>query len=259
MSERDAGVRLQAQELAQQLVESLGAELVGVYVHGSVALGTFNPAVSDLDVIAVTRRRTNVDEKHMVIEILARTSGHPAPIEFHMLSESDFRPWRHPTPFDFHYSDIWSDASRSDLPDALARQREADPDLAAHVTVARTHGLTLHGPPAREVFPEVPWSDYVDSLLGDLQWIRQTEQPEPEYRVLSPARIWATLATQDVHSKESGAVWALKWVQPDFRSLLAAALARYRGKTEEFAADADTLERFAAYIEGEVHTIVKQT
>src|SRR5206468_9047072 len=134
VSDRDAEARRQASDLASRLRASLGETLVGVYLHGSIVLGGFNPELSDLDVLGVTRRRTTFEEKRRLIEIVADASGRPAPIEFHLFDEADLRPWQHPTPFDFHYSDVWRDALRADPAEALSRQGPLDPDLAAHVT-----------------------------------------------------------------------------------------------------------------------------
>jgi Domain of unknown function (DUF4111) len=49
---------------------------------------------------------------------------------------------------------------------------------------------------------------------------------------LSPARIWATLATRSPHSKESGALWALPRLAPADRPLVEHALVIYRGERD---------------------------
>jgi hypothetical protein len=104
----------------------------------------------------------------------------------------------------------------------------------------------------------VPWEDYADALLRDLRWVSEGGTSEPLYRVLSPPRVWATLATGEIHSKETGAAWALERARPDVRSLLASALARYRGETDDFTADEETLRRFLAYVEAEVSPIASR-
>jgi predicted nucleotidyltransferase len=256
MSNADA--RGQAGVLAGRLRAALGEALVGVYLHGSIVLGGFNPDLSDLDVLAVARRRTTTREKRRLIEILADASGHPAPLEFHLLAQEDLEPWQHPTPFDFHYGDVWRDALRADLAEALGRQSNPDPDLAAHLTIVRQHGVALEGPPPADVFPEVPWNDYADSLLRDLRWARSTDRPLPVYRVLSPARIWATFATREIQSKDSGAVWALERIRADLRPVLADALAHYRGETASFDVDGAAMDRYGAYVETEVLAIASR-
>jgi predicted nucleotidyltransferase len=248
-------VQRQAQDLGRRLSEALGGMLVGVYVHGSVALDTFRSGLSDLDVIAVARRRTNVAEKRLLVEILAEADENPAELEFHFLAEPDLDPWRHPAPFDFHYSDNWRGALRSDLEHTLTRQGDTDPDLAAHLTVVRARGIPVQGPPPTDVFPVIPWNDYVDALLRDLKWVGERGTTSPVYCVLSPARVWATLATREIHSKDSGGAWAVDRLPANLRPVLAGALARYRGETDEFSVDPETLKQFLVYVEAEVRPI----
>ena len=47
----------QAGQLASGIADVLADDLVGVYLHGSLAFGCFNPELSDLDVLAVARHR----------------------------------------------------------------------------------------------------------------------------------------------------------------------------------------------------------
>ena len=37
--------------------EELGSHLVGVYLHGSLAMGCFNPEASDVDLLVVAARQ----------------------------------------------------------------------------------------------------------------------------------------------------------------------------------------------------------
>jgi predicted nucleotidyltransferase len=53
----------QAQAVAARLDEPLGDDVVGVYLHGSFALGCGNPNRSDLDLLAVTRRDATPAER----------------------------------------------------------------------------------------------------------------------------------------------------------------------------------------------------
>jgi predicted nucleotidyltransferase len=215
----------QLDELAAGLRRILGDRLVGVYVHGSVALGCFNPRRSDLDVIAVATEAPTREEHEQLAALLARVSGPPEPLEpveapeerpleFHLLLTDDVRPWRHPCPFELHWHGGLID-------------RGEDPDLAAHVTVARASGIALVGPPPKEVFPEVPWADFEASLRNDLVWTRA--HGSELYRVLSPLRVWATLETKQPHSKVSAAEWALPRLPSDLRPVVERALAAYTG------------------------------
>jgi streptomycin 3"-adenylyltransferase len=157
-----------------------------------------------------------------------------------------------------HYGDDWRNDLLADLKATLARQNESNADLAAHLFVTRARGVVLAGENPQSALPVVPWLDYVDSLLRDLEWSFESDRPGPVYRVLSPARIWATLATRGLHSKETGASWALEELRGDLYQLLLGALARYRGEAADFEVDDERLSRYRAYVEAEVRSIASR-
>lgn len=191
------------------LRELLGADLVGVYVHGSLAFGCHGPR-SDVDVVAVSRRPTTDAERAQLASLV------DPPLELHLLVETDIEPWSHPLPFDFHEG-----------------RRGHDHDLAAHLTVTRAVGLTLVGPAPADLFPPVPAADYADAVRRDADWALERRRQEPLYVVLTLPRAWATLATGDVHSKPSAAEWALPRLPARLRPVLEHALSVYRGEAPE--------------------------
>ena len=226
--------RSRLDDLVRDLQRILGDGLVGVYLHGSLALGCFNPALSDVDLLVVTKAPLSPGQRDVLAPLLARAGR----IEISFLASSSLRPWRHPAPYDLHFG--WG-AGRMLGPGE-------DPDLAAHVTVLRHAGVALVGPPIPDVFPEVPWEDYEDSLRRDLADSSSLEQGNHLYAILSPARIWATLNDHAVHSKESGGVWALERAPEEFRPMIAQALRIYRGEDSEPAFDPEAVRRFADFV-----------
>jgi len=198
---------------------------VAVYVHGSLALGCFNPARSDLDVLVVLAEALDVDTKLRVADVLLHASAHPYEIELDALTLAQLAGWRHPSPYDFHYSESHRERYAADPLGRLAGLARTNADLAAHVTVTRAAGIAIVGPPPYELLPEVPFADYRDSLLRDLEWARTAESES--YGILSPCRIWATVETRQIHSKVSGAHWALERLPADLERPVAAALATY--------------------------------
>jgi len=219
-------------DLVHGLRDVLREGLVGVYVHGSLALGCFNPALSDLDVLVVTKRPLTSTEREAHAPVLAAGGR----IEISFLPASSLRRWRHPAPYDLHFA--WK-GSRVLGPGE-------DHDLAAHVTIARHAGVALLGPPPVDVFPEVPWEDYEDSLRRDLESCG--EHGGRLYAVLSPARIWATLTERVVHSKASGAAWALERAPEEFQAQLSQALETYRTGTREPSFARDEVRPFVDFV-----------
>jgi streptomycin 3"-adenylyltransferase len=254
------GVRQQIECLINDLRRRLGENLIGVYLHGSLATGCFNPARSDLDLLVATRQRTNIDTKHDLARLLLAASRRPAPIEISFLSENDLRPWRHPTPFDFHYSEDWRKKFESELADGKWKNWNAaapfDDDLAAHVTVLNHRGACLFGEPIRKVFPAVPERDFLDSIVGDVlspQFGLGSAMQYPVYAVLNACRTLAFLRTRRVLSKEEGGKWALENLPAEFRRTISGALDEYRhNRHDRSDLPAENLARFAAFMKNEI-------
>jgi streptomycin 3"-adenylyltransferase len=220
---------------------------VGAYVHGSLVLGCFNEARSDVDVVFVTGRPLTDDERLAFADLFLRTSARPYGIEAHVVTTDQLRPWRYPPTYDFHYGESHRERLALEPAAALERPTDGDPDLAAHIDVVRARGVALLGPPPLEVFPEVPRADLEDALRGDLRWCRSVRSAL--YGVLSPCRVWAALETGELHSKASGAEWALPRLPAVLRPPVERALASYRGSGEPIELDEEERQRLLDHIE----------
>lgn len=253
-------IRSQVERLAAGVREVLADALVGTYLHGSLVLECFNANRSDVDVLVVVERSTARAEKKRLLPLIldssgSREPGPPRPLELHVLSRGDLDPWRYPTPYDLHYSESWRNAFERGVDAVVAAQREPDADLAAHLTVARRHGIPLDGPPPDLVLPQVPPADYRAALLADFEWARDHAGEAPRYVLLSMGRVWATLATGEIHSKDSGTAWTAERVPARLRPLLDRALASYRGDGLDFPVDEDALAELTAFLDAEVQAL----
>ena len=199
-----------AATLARDVVAILGPELVGVYLHGSLALGGFDAARSDVDLLVVVRGPLDV-RREPLLELFRERSGNPFPLEVSVLRRDGLRPWRHPSPYELHFGES-----------GIAGPG-ADRDLAVHVTALRARGIVLAGAPIGDVFPEVPAEDFRDAVLADLDWA--LAHGKHAYRVLNACRIVAWLETGAVLSKSEGAEWAGPRLTAGERRIVAHALA----------------------------------
>ncbi|HID56657.1 TPA: DUF4111 domain-containing protein [Candidatus Poribacteria bacterium] len=245
-------VRGQIEEFLTALREILKDNLVGLYLHGSLAMGCFNPKLSDLDLLAVTKRRMSLEEKREIIQLLLRSSGSPSPIEISFLSHADLNPWRYPTPFDLHYSEEWRDQYIEQLQSGEWRswneERLEDEDLAAHITIAINSGIPLHGPSPERVFPGIPEEDYVASILSDFQWACDRMREKPVYGVLNSCRVYLYLLEGKISSKEEAGDWAIVNLPCEFRGIPLQALGIYRGDHNKAQFDDHLLDRFVLYM-----------
>lgn len=251
--EAPAELHDQVRALQTGVTDVVGTSLVGIYVHGSLAFGCFSPSRSDVDLLAVVSRPLELEEKLAVADVLLHVSAAPYGIELHVLTADQLRNWSHPSPFELHYGESHRGPLAFEPVAALERIEPTDPDLAAHVKVARAAGIALVGPPARDVFPEIPWRDYADALRRDLEWTRTARSGL--YGVLSPCRVWASLETGEVHSKASGAEWALARLPDELRPQVERALASYRGAGEAIDFDDEQRRSLHDYVEERVSSI----
>ncbi|WP_143521958.1 nucleotidyltransferase domain-containing protein, partial [Pseudomonas sp. 2995-3] len=49
--------------LQKGITENISEDFVGFYLHGSLAMGKFNPNSSDIDVLVVTKKAMTVETK----------------------------------------------------------------------------------------------------------------------------------------------------------------------------------------------------
>lgn len=222
----------QLDQIIASLCENAGEKLIGVYLHGSLALGCFNPAQSDLDLLALTLEPLDDRAAHAVLTCLLALSGQPRPVEISLLCYAQIVPWRHPTPYDLHFSETHRARLAALLaePGAPLPAPGVDPDLAAHFTVLRARGRCLYGAPIASLPLAVPWADYLDSLRQDFAWARAAGGV---YAVLNACRTWAAVEAGLVLSKAEGAAWAGPRLPAPLRQVVDAAARGYAGTAQE--------------------------
>ncbi len=247
-------VREQVETLVARLQGFLAGNLVGVYLHGSLAMGCFNLHRSDVDVLAVIHGAVPVIVLREIVEMLMDLSLCPAPVEISLLRLNQLHPWRHPAPFDLHYSEDWRDRYRFELREGAwewwTSPAGTDSDLAAHITLTRVRGIRLAGKPIPAVFPPVPPADYLQSILTDVEWARARISKDPVYAVLNLCRVSAYIVEGKVCSKEEGGLWALAHAPADIHPLIRSALSIYRGDADNFPHPNEiTLKLYTSYLE----------
>jgi predicted nucleotidyltransferase len=204
------------EELEAQVRDLLGPNLRGMYVYGSLAFECYNPARSDVDVLVVTRRRMAPETRRALSSFLRRLEE-LARLEISFLSHADLEPWRYPTPYDYHFS---GSAEKHD---------GAGVYFATEIANARVRGVALVGPPPAEVFPDVPYEDFLDSIERDLVWALDHVKERPGYAVLNSCRVLAYRRDRTIMSKAEAGQWGLRFAPADFHQLISDAAAFYAG------------------------------
>jgi predicted nucleotidyltransferase len=230
----------------------LGDDLVGLYLHGSLAFGCFNPARSDIDFLVVVRDRLDPEIKRRLAHILLDLSrAAPAKgLEMSVLTRASLRQFRYPTPYEFHFSKLWIDRYEADAVDFETER--IDPDLAAHLTVTRERGVCLFGAPIEHVVSPIPRRAYLQSIAADSAVAGHNIVSDPVYGVLNLCRTLAFIAEGLIVSKAEGGEWAMRQVPASFVPVLRAALELYAGVEQPGGFDEWLLHAFAEYTAREI-------
>ncbi len=155
------------QRLTQESAELFGDNLIGIYLHGSAAMGCFQAQQSDLDLIFVVERELQDRVKlEFMRHVVEWNKEAPAKgIELSIVRRKFCNPFVYPTPFELHFSIAHLSWYLQDPEDYVEKMKGTDRDLAAHFTIIRTYGIVLYGEKIMEIFGPVPREDYIDRFL----------------------------------------------------------------------------------------------
>lgn len=225
-------------ELTDEFVEItqniLGESLTGIYLHGSLAMGCFNPLKSDIDLIVIIEQEISDIQKMKLLQNIVHLNK-KAPekgLEISVVKRCFCNPFVYPTPFELHFSPVhleWFSAAPQDY---ISKMNGTDKDLAAHFMIINRYEVTLCGKSAEEVFAEIPRQCYVDSICGDVEDARKDIISNPVYITLNLCRIISYLEEGLVLSKKGGGEWGLKHLPPEFHSVISDALDCYKSGGE---------------------------
>lgn len=242
--------------------EELGDTVIGAYLHGSSVVGGLHPN-SDIDVLVVTRRRSTLDEKRALIARLLPISGRgdvtgrSRPLELTVVVQSDVRPWRYPPRLDLQYGDWWrTEFERGELTPWVS----PNPDLALLLEMVLQANHPLSGPPPAEVLDPIPLADVRRALADVIAALLDDLDGDEANVVLTFARIWTTLATGVIRSKDAAADWALPRLPFEHRAVLEHARAIYLGETaEEWGDLARCVRPHVDHVLGEIQSLQAQS
>jgi hypothetical protein len=201
----------------------LGDNLVGIYLRGSLALGDFIPATSDIDVLVVTARPVDDAEFDALADLHARlaASSHPYAKRLE-IAYVDRAAWRRFEPGLRHPS--------LGQGETLAWSEHRDNWILERWTV-RECGVTLLGPAPQTLIDPITTDELrmaVRARLPDwADWANQPDDPDwrsprahKAYVVETMCRALAALAGGQLLSKPRAVAWALATLPEPWRSMV---------------------------------------
>jgi hypothetical protein len=202
---RDVTLPPIVQTVRDAIVVTTGRSLVGFYVYGSLATGSFEPSVSDVDLIAVLAEPPDeplVARLEAMHERLARANPEwDDRIEVDYVSREGLAHCR-----------TRSATIARISPGEPLHLLEAGRDFLLDWYPARRDGISLIGPPIDAVIPEIPQAEYFDEvrayLAGFLDRLDDATPGWRSYAVLTMCRGLYTLRSHERLSKRDAAMRA---------------------------------------------------
>lgn len=226
--------------------EIIGEQLTGIYLHGSLAMGCFNPEKSDIDLIVIIEENISDTQK---MEFMKRIIilNHQAPkkgLEISIVKRKYCKPFLHPTPFELHFSPVHLQWFHDDPQNYVENMKGQDKDLAAHFTIINQYGITLYGEKIENVFAEVPKNEYIDSIWEDVQNATEDITKQPMYIILNLCRILAFLKDGLYLSKQEGGKWAIEHLSSCYSYIISSAMECY-GSNRNMIIEEKEAQKFA--------------
>jgi hypothetical protein len=235
--------------LQSGLTRLLDQHLQGIYLHGSLALGGFQPARSDINIIAVVTGEIASVLHGELLQLLVLVSNRPRPIDIYIVTEKALFTFQPPIAFAFRYNE------QLRYPPQHAPSNAAphvDPALTIFLTVVQRSGIVLAGRPVTETIPPIPEAAFRDALARSIQAAQAHLPQNPSAFVLNACRTIAYLQEDTLLAKDAGGAWGLRHAPEAFHALIQQALALYTGEQLKRPVGRAVLDAFAEYVSDKV-------
>ncbi|MUT68824.1 aminoglycoside adenylyltransferase domain-containing protein [Paenibacillus sp. NEAU-GSW1] len=233
--------------IKQLFVEELGENLVGIYLHGSLAMGCFNPSRSDIDLLVIVKERlSSLSAKQIPHKILLLRDEIENGIECSIILENNLIEFVYPTPCEFHFSDYHREQYRANKNYWIGGYE--DKDLASQITIAYYRGKTLYGKPLSELFPPIDRQYYLASILHDIECASEEILTNPLYITLNLCRVLCFIREGKISSKKEGGIWGVNNLPNPYRDMVQFYLNEYSGMMLHKNEEPNQHSEFAEYM-----------
>jgi predicted nucleotidyltransferase len=245
------------EELIEVLQDSLGDNLVGVYIHSSVVMGCFNPKQSDLDVLVVVFDLLQNEVKKIITQkLLSINQNLPFKKGLELsivLRKYVGKYFVYPTPYELHFgSDLIEDYLQGEVTEDSGK---GDADLANHFMLTYHRGVCVFGEPISNVFVSVEPKYYINSNWQDVKDAEKDILDNPVYSILNLCRFLLFLQEDKIASKKEGGEWYIQRIDSEYKELVTEALAIY-ALDKEMKFDKKQLRDFARLMVSQIKGLI---
>ena len=241
----------------------LGDELIGVYLHGSIALDAFNPDSGDIDILVVVKDSIDIQVKLEIARDIIEIDKKPCPLEMSAVKLSDARNWKTPGNCVFHYSDFWTEkyVERFSNPDAdvyVVDHEFPDADVTSYIKLLKQCGIVLYGREIQEVFADISDEDFWVAISADIDDYDFHDYDARYFssNVLILGRILSFKKERRILSKYDGGIWMIDHVPEDLKYLPKLAM-KIWFEGEKHLLPEEDLSRLRDYLVNEIKEVQK--
>lgn len=232
----------------------LGNQLVGVYLHGSIALDAFQPESGDIDLLIVVKDSISVQEKLDIAKEIIEIDGCPRPLEMSAIKLEDAKNWKTPGNCVFHYSDFWTQKylQRFEKEEAevyVVDQEFPDADVTSYIKLINQCGIVLFGQDISNTFCDISDEDFWSAISADIDDY-DFHDYKPRYfasNILILGRILSFKVEKRILSKYDGGLWMIENVPKHLKHIPELAM-KIWFEGEEHTFQKDELEELRNYL-----------
>lgn len=199
-------------QLKKIFIQNLDDNLVGIYIHGSVAYECFNPKYSDIDLIIVVKETVTKEQKIKLLkDVLSIWDTFPKKgLEFSVVTKDNCLNLKSPVPYELHFSKDWLDIYAYNLDLIINDEFKSDWDLVTYFRLITSRGLVLYGEPIKDVFGYVSNYSYLKSICIDMKGSYKELEKDAVSVILNQCRILAFIYEEKILSKKEAGEWCIE-------------------------------------------------
>lgn len=210
VSSADMDVRKYLIRIAAELGDVLQDALAGIYVHGSLATGTFYRHASDLDLLVLVNRPlapATLVALRQTLQTIEQAKPVNGPLEITILQQRYALSYEHPLKPELQWNS---------KPGAIASQ-------LMHV---KQRGVRLTGAQPQDAIGLIPWHAFIQSVMESFEAKAQRVADAPAAVVLNACRTLYDVSVPAVTivDKIAAAEWALSRLPERFHELIRTAI-----------------------------------
>lgn len=208
-------------------------QILGIYLYGSATMGGLHPD-SDIDILIITTQEMRDFTREILTKQLLNISGSAGchtkrPLEVTVINQNDIVPWHFPPKCEYMYGE-WL---REEMEEGKIPQSCHDPDIAILLWQVRKSSVALKGAESKKMIPLVPFHEIKRAIQSSLPCLIDSFEGDERNVLLTLARMWYSLETGEITSKDAAAEWVLTKLPEEFFPLLQTAKEAYLGNLSD--------------------------